>query len=144
MSETIIMSADSLYRWKGPKMKSTLMGTKLGTLVLTNQRLLFLSSGKNDVLKRAAGAAVGGGIGGLAAAESTANLDLSALANEGSMDIPLATIIDTGWTKKMFSNFLWVTLRAADGSQEAWTFATQHGLAAGAQWETSIKTACAA
>ena len=71
-------------------MKATLFSAKLGSLILTNQRPLFLSSGSTDAMQRAARAASTPVLG--MHSDATAHLDLSALANPGSLEIPLSAI----------------------------------------------------
>src|SRR5215207_4588771 len=48
VDETVVRSETEVYRWDGPKAKTTILGTMLGTLVLTDRHLLFLSTGGND------------------------------------------------------------------------------------------------
>ena len=46
MSEQIVAENDGILCWKGPKIGMTVLNAKPGKLVLTDQRLLFLSAGK--------------------------------------------------------------------------------------------------
>ena len=86
MDEAIILECDKVFRWEGPKRKQTLAHAKLGRLVLTERRLLFLSTGKNDInLRRIGGAA----LTPLAALSTgkTSHLDLEAVHADGGLDI---------------------------------------------------------
>lgn len=49
MNEQIVAENDGILCWKGPKMGMTLLSAKVGKLVLTDQRLLFLSAGKGGL-----------------------------------------------------------------------------------------------
>jgi len=46
VSEQIVAENDGILCWKGPKMGMTVLTAKPGKLVLTDQRLLFLSNSK--------------------------------------------------------------------------------------------------
>jgi len=89
VGETVVRSESEVYRWEGPKARMTLSGTMLGTLVLTDERLLFLSTGGNDAARRVRAAALGGALAGELAASRTGALDLSALDAPGSFAVPL-------------------------------------------------------
>ncbi len=91
MAEDILGQADKIFRWEGPKRKQTLFSAKLGRLVLTSERLLFLSTGKNDVTL---GRLLGGATSPLAGlrTSSTEHLDVSVLGSAGSLDIPLGRV----------------------------------------------------
>ena len=138
MHEEAVLSADGIYKWNGPKSKSTLRGTKLGKLVLTNQRLIFLSSGTNDISQRALGAAKHGGVGGLLAAGTTDDLDAGALGNEGSLSVPIGDIEHFQFVKKMFRNYLSIRFTAASGETVEAAFMNQHFLPGGPAWEQEI------
>ncbi|MDQ3771737.1 MAG: hypothetical protein M3343_06585 [Actinomycetota bacterium] len=105
---------------------------------MTNQRLMFLSSGGNDAIRRATGAAVSGPAGGLLAAGKTDSLDLSALASEGSLSIPLNDLQHYEFIKKMFRNYLSIGFTNSDGNSEAYAFMNQHGLPGGREWQDAI------
>jgi hypothetical protein len=50
VSEQIVAENDGILCWKGAKMGMTVLNAKMGKLVLTDQRLLFLSAGKSGGL----------------------------------------------------------------------------------------------
>jgi len=133
MDEQLIVDADRIYCWDGPKMKATLFSAKLGRLVLTDQRLVFLSSGKSDAAKLMAKAVVSPALatrGG-----STAGLDGGALANQGSVEIPLAAITRCEAGKK---RALVVTYRKEDGTEQSYAFGEKMGMPARDTWVTEV------
>jgi hypothetical protein len=126
--EHVLAVADGIYRWDGPKRKTTLLSGKLGRLVLTNRRLLFLSSGKHDVTVGKVLAGARGNHLRAGRTDRTDGLDISALANEGSLDLPLEQV-RSAELKGMFK-FLSVTY---DGGASA--FAPKNGgMPAGQAW----------
>lgn len=134
--EHVIAVADGIYRWDGPKRKATFLSATLGRLVLTSERLLFLSSGTHDIT---VGKVLAGARGNHLASlrtDRTDGLDLNALANKGSLDLPVARI-RTAELKGMFK-FLVVT--AEDGTASA--FAPKNGgMPAGRDWVDLIDQA---
>jgi hypothetical protein len=139
MAETIQGQTDQIFKWDAPKRKSTLLSAKLGRLVLTSDRLLFLSTGKHDVT---VGRLVGGAISpvlGLGTA-STDDLDLSALENEGSLDLGFDRIVHAE-LKGMFK-FMVVTYRDGAGQEAHATFAPKNGgMPDGPAWVEAITAA---
>lgn len=142
MDETIIMQAEKIFRWEGPKRKQTLFGATLGRLVLTDQRLLFLSTGKNDVnAKRLLMGAVSP-LAGLRTS-STADLDLSGLTAKGGLEIPL-TSVTSAELKGMFKTMT-VVYTQPDGAgttsvDSSSTFAPKNGgMPDGATWVAEIE-----
>jgi hypothetical protein len=131
--EHVLAVADGIYRWDGPKRKTTLVSAKLGRLVLTNQRLLFLSSGRHDVtLGKVLAGASGNLVRGLRT-DRTDDLDITALGNAGSLDLPLEQV-RTVELKGLFK-FLSVTY---DGGASA--FAPKNGgMPAGQGWVELIR-----
>jgi hypothetical protein len=131
--EHVLAVADGIYRWDGPKRKTTLVSAKLGRLVLTNQRLLFLSSGRHDVTL---GKVLAGASGNLARGlrtDRTDDLDITALGNAGSLDLPLEQVCAVE-LKGLFK-FLSVTY---DGGASA--FAPKNGgMPAGQGWVELIR-----
>jgi hypothetical protein len=124
MDESIILEADKVFRWDGPKRKQTLFGASLGRLVLTDQRLLFLSSGKNDVNAKRLIAGAISPIGGLRTS-STADLDMSAVSAKGGLEVPLSSIT-AAELKGMFKTMT-ITYTGADGKEHSSTFAPKNG-----------------
>jgi hypothetical protein len=133
MDEQLVLDADRIYRWEGPKMKATLFSAKLGRLVLTDQRLVFLSTGRSDAAKLAALGAISPALatrGG-----STAGLDASALANEGSFSAPLASITRCEAGKK---RALVVSYRGDDGAELSFAFGEKMGMPNRDSWVEQI------
>jgi hypothetical protein len=141
MDEEVLVETDRIYAWPAPKRKSTLFSATLGRVVLTNQRLLFLSTGKHDVT---AAKLAGGALGGTAAAmaqrsASTDHLDLSALANKGSLSIPLGDL-QSAELKGMFK-VLVIAYETPTGTAHA-TFAPKNGgMPDGPYWVSKIEAA---
>jgi hypothetical protein len=137
VDEHVLLEQDKLFRWEGPKRKQTLFSAKLGRLMLTDQRLLFLSTGKNDVT---AGRLLGGAISPIAGlrTSSTAGLDLSAADAAGGLNVPLSSI-ETAELKGMFKT-LTVHYTDANGGPQSSTFAPKNGgMPAGAEWVDQIE-----
>ena len=139
MEEQMIGQQDSIFRWEGPKRKATLFSAKLGRLVLTSQRIVFLSSGKNDLsagkLMAAAVAPIAGQMTG-----STTGLDETAAENPGSIEIPLGAVTST----ELKGMFKVLTIGYTDDSGAATysTFAPKNGgMPAGQSWIESIDQA---
>ena len=135
--EARVLSADSIFKWEGPKRKQTVVNARLGRLVLTNQRLVFLSTGTNDL--SAGSLAAGGATGGASVlrVSSTAGLDSSALGNHGSLELPLRQLVRAE-LKGMFK-FMVVWWVDDSGAEHAATFAPKNGgMPAGASWVKAI------
>jgi hypothetical protein len=136
MDESIIMHADKVFRWEGPKRKQTLFGASLGRLVLTDQRLLFLSSGKNDVNAKRLIAGALSPIAGLRTS-STSDLDMSALQAKGGLEVALSDVT-MAELKGMFKTMT-ITYTDASGSEQSSTFAPKNGgMPDGAGWVAEI------
>ena len=132
-TEHVLAVADGIYRWDGPKRKATLLSGPLGRLVLTDRRLLFLSTGKHDVTvgKLLAGARGNHLQGGRT--DRTDGLDISALANHGSLDLPLEHVR----TVELKGMFKFLSVRY-DGGASA--FAPKNGgMPAGQAWVELIE-----
>jgi hypothetical protein len=127
VNEQIIAQTDGLYCWKGPKMGMTLFSAKFGKLVLTDQRLLFLSAGKSGAGRLAAGAAGLPTFGG-----STVSVSLD---QDGSLEMPLAAITRCEAGKK---RALVVWHRNGDGSEAAHAFGQQMGMPGRESWIAEI------
>jgi hypothetical protein len=135
MDEQLVLEADRVYRWEGPKMKATLFSAKLGRLVLTDQRVVFLSTGKTDAAKLAGLAAISPALatrGG-----STAGLDESALANEGSFSVPLAAVTRCEAGKK---RALVLSFRDEGGTEQSFAFGEKMGMPGRDSWVEQINT----
>jgi hypothetical protein len=137
MDEHVIAVAEGIYRWEGPKRRATLLSATLGRLVLTSERLLFLSSGKHDVtLSKVLAGASGNTLRGLRT-DRTDTLDLGALANRGSLDLPL-TNLRSAELKGMFK-FLSIAYDDASGVGASAFAPKQGGMPAGRSWVELIE-----
>lgn len=138
VTEEAILLADGIYCWPGPKRKQLLTSATLGRVLLTSERLLFLSSGKHDVtVKKMLAGAGGNAATGLKTAD-TGDLDLTALDNKGSLEIPLYNI-RASELKGMFK-YLVVHYLDAAGSGSAATFAPKNGgMPVGQTWVEEIE-----
>ena len=92
MGETVLTVQNGIRCW--PRRKPLLVfGTYLGTIIITNQRFLFLSTGGSNFKERLIAGALGRP-GGMSIKEQvlTQDLDLSTLHNKGSLEIALDRI----------------------------------------------------
>jgi hypothetical protein len=135
--ETVLLQSDGVFKWDGPKRKQTLIKAKLGRLVLTDRRLVFLSTGSNDLsaMRLLAGARRPSAVFDVS---STGSLDLTALTNEGAIDVP----VDRLRGAELHGMFKVLTIRwvAASGAEEVATFAEKNaGMPGGPQWVAHIE-----
>lgn len=122
--EAVIMEADKVFKWDGPKRKQTLIKAKLGRVVLTDSRFMFLSTGKNDItIGRLAGGAVNPLLGLRTA--STDGLDLAASEAAGGVNVARDQIRNAE-LKGMFK-VLTVTWVDDEGNEKVATFAPKNG-----------------
>lgn len=138
--EHVINQYDQLLKWNTPKRKQTVFGAKLGRLVLTDERLIFLSSGSNDLTIGKIAAGASGLISVATSSSSTSHLDLSALGNDGSLNLPLSDIMDAEVKGKFFKT---VSIRFfGDGEKRHATFAPKTGsFMLAAEWVEQITQA---
>lgn len=121
VEEVVLKTLDSVYAWPKPKAGMSLTGAKVGQLMLTDQRLLFLSTGTSGLAKALTAQLLLGTVGSLVFGRTkTSELDLSALENEGSFAVPLGNVEDIA-TKKRWDFAMYLTLRFRDDNGE-----TQH------------------
>jgi hypothetical protein len=91
--ELVLFDQDDLQLWHARRPGFSIFGSFTGRVVLTSTRLLFLSSGGSGAGRRLLIAATLGPAGSLLWGQTpTADLDLGALADEGSAAIPLGAI----------------------------------------------------
>jgi hypothetical protein len=138
VDEQVLLVQDQVFRWEGSKRKQTVVKAKLGRLVLTDRRLLFLSTGSNDL--SAASLAAGGATRGASVGRisSTQDLDLRALQAPGGLEVDLSAITSAE-LKGMFK-YLVVTYRDASGAAQASTFTPKNsGMPGGATWVEEIE-----
>jgi hypothetical protein len=135
--EQVVLLTDQVFRWEGPKRKQTVIGANLGRLVLTSRRLLFLSTGKNDLTagRMLAGAATPAAV---LRVSGTDDLDISAVDAEGGLDVPL-TAITSAQLKGLFK-YLVVAYTDPSGTSQASTFSPKNsGMPDGATWVAEIE-----
>lgn len=83
--EAVIDVLEGLYMWPAAKPGRTLFGSCFGRLMLTGERLLFLSTGANVGMELLFKVMLGPLAGPLLGQTTTHQLDLSALTNDGSL-----------------------------------------------------------
>ena len=134
MDEQMLGQAEGIYCWRGKKMKATLFSAKIGRLVLTDRRLVFLSTGKSDAGRLALGAALpfGNTLGGA----RTDALDFAALENQGSLDIPIQAITRCEPVKRALS----VSYRDADGHEHDFAFSEKMAMPGRDEWVARINS----
>jgi hypothetical protein len=139
VEEQVVLLTDGVFRWDGPKRKATIIGANLGRVVLTDQRLLFLSSGSNDLT---VGKVVASGLSrGVSAAfeksSSTESIDLSGLDAKGGLEVPVSSI--TGAELKGMFKYLVVRYKDQSGAEQATTFCPKNGgMPDGPTWVAEI------
>lgn len=122
--EAVIMEADKVFKWDGPKRKQTLIKAKLGRLVLTDSRFMFLSTGKNDItIGRLAGGAVSPLLG--LRTGSTDGLDVAASKTAGGVNVARDQV--RGAELKGMFKVLTVAWVDDDGVESVATFAPKNG-----------------
>ncbi|MGY1812857.1 hypothetical protein [Blastococcus sp. SYSU D00820] len=126
MDEQVVAESGAVYCWNGPKMGATIFGTKLGKLVLTTQRLLFLSS------KGSGAGHMGLQLTGIPGLGSQVSVSLDA---EGSLAMPPASISRCEMGKK---RALVVWTRGAGGFEAAHAFGGRMGMPEGHAWAAEI------
>jgi len=93
MEEIVINIADKIYVWPREKPDLKVLDTFVGRLILTNRRLLFLSTGTSGVEKRFTTSLVLGPLLGQVLGDTkTKYMDLSALQNKGSLSLELKDV----------------------------------------------------
>jgi hypothetical protein len=93
--ELVLYAQDDLHLWHEPKPGYSIFGSFVGRVLLTSRRFLFLSTGTSGAARRALAVAALGPLGAAAFGKTpTSQLDLTALANEGSLEVPLGRVRD--------------------------------------------------
>lgn len=161
--ERLILKADAIHRWHGRKRGRTLLKTYVGRLLLTDRRLVHLSSGGNGVARGVAmvllgavpgvvgtavtlGDAAKGGVDwvlGKLRDRDTETVRISAdeLAVQGSLSLPLESIEDVGLTVKRLTAYLWIVQRTTEGELREYTFSDQLSMPDGPLWTPAIRAA---
>lgn len=97
MEETIRFRVDAIRCWHEERARTIITGSFLGSLVLTTQRLVFISCGSNGIAGRFK-ALIRGFVEGFpyayvrAGHARTKDLSLCDMSNEGSFQVPLERI----------------------------------------------------
>ena len=160
--ELLLLNANRIYRWQGRKVGRTIFRARVGTLLLTNRRLVFLSSGRTDVWWRMAWASLGLGPAPVAnAAVATdavrtvvgwitdrfagptpgeaVEIEPAALLKDGSLSVPLTALTEFGVVQKRLSSYLWIACQTAGASApQEFAFSDQVAIPGGRVWETTI------
>ncbi|UDY35010.1 hypothetical protein [Dermatobacter hominis] len=139
MAEEVLADCEKLLKWDAPKRKQTVFSAKLGRLVVTDERVVFLSTGSNDLTigKALASGFVSPIVGTMSS--STGHLDEGALANDGSLVIPLGAITKVE-VKGMFKA-LTIGYRTSEGERFASLAPKNGGIPGGDSWVELIEGA---
>jgi len=131
--ETVVDAFDGLSMWRAAKPGMTLFGSHVGRVLLTTERILFLSSGTNGVARNALVSALGGPLAGLTLGQTKADeLDLSALRNESSLSGRLEHIVNSRVARRWdFGSYLVVETTGTRSLPPAFSFMTRYGLSRG-------------
>jgi hypothetical protein len=112
----------------------------LGTLILTNQRLVYIMKGG---AARAAAWGLGSALAGTAVERSVSKAELDEIANHpGSYSIPLREITSVKAAKKMGQSYVSINNRSA-GMKPAYAFVMAGGGPSNQDWANAINTAIA-
>jgi hypothetical protein len=166
--ELLLLQAKGLYRWRGRTVGRTIFRARLGTLLLTNHRLVFLSSGGTDAWSKIAWASLGLGPDPIVKAATAADamktvagwiqgrfgsravggpfeVAPAALLKDGSLSVPLTELAEFGFVRRRLSNFLWIAYSTPDSSDpQEFAFNNKVGVPGGLVWEATIREARAA
>jgi hypothetical protein len=158
--EALLLRAKDVYRWRGRTMGRTIFRARLGVLLLTTERLVFLSSGRTDAWSKIAWGGLGFAPDTVTAAATATDVTRTVLGwiherfgapapgepvtirdadlrPDGSLSVPLLQLTGYGVTVRRFSNFLWI----AYGEQREFAFANNIGIPGGPVWEQTIRQA---
>ena len=126
--ERVLSVIDELYCWEGRKIGATLFGSHVGQLRLTTRRVIFLSTGTNGVARAALFQALGGaGLQLTLGRTRTTQLDMSALANPGSLNVPLQRIHRT-WVARRWDFCSYLVLEMLSAPDFGVALSTRYGL----------------
>ena len=105
--EEHVAALNDYYLWRGARPGFTIIDAWHGRLLLTNRRLVFLSTGSNGILWP----------------RSTHKLDLTALGNRGSLSLRHENIDRTAIGRRIdFATYLFVQ------AESSWSFMSRYGL----------------
>lgn len=127
--ELSLEGENQIHVWRGERPSLSILGAPVGQLLLTSERLLFLSAGTSGVPRRVAATLALGVVGHVLFGKTpTAELDLGALENAGSVAIALAEVQSVEVGRRLEARaFVQVRWRAADGVDEVAAFAPELG-----------------
>ncbi len=130
MDERLIHEQTGARCYPKPKPSVWKFGTKVGKLVLTSRRLVFLSTGKMLDNSEIVGAALAGPLGALAATSTIgASLSFEDLRREGSWEVALSRILRAEAGRTMnFRYYLSLTFLGASGKQQTYSIVFGTGL----------------
>jgi len=150
------MQADHVYLWVGPRMGRTLLGTRLGTMVLTSTHLAFFTAGGNDVPARLVMATLSGllpteanvALGVAEAAKGPLARILSSSASShrqppppigaGSWVAPLSTVSRCEHVLNRFSSYLAVSIRQPAGPDVRFALGRQTAFVEASDFERAV------
>jgi hypothetical protein len=129
VSEVEVDALNGIYAWRAPRAGVSLIRSRLGRVVLTTERFLFLSTGTSGVGRDLLLGPVGSSVLRLTVGERrTDELDLRALATDGSLSIALECItharVERRWD---FANYLVLETAGTGVLPRACSFMTKFG-----------------
>jgi hypothetical protein len=163
--EALLLRAKDIYQWRGRTMGRTIFRARKGVLLLTDRRLVFLSTGRTDAWTKIAWGGLGLGPESVAAAATATDVTRTVLGwihdrfgapeagdavtigeadlrSDGSLSVPLLQLAEYGVTVRRFSNFLWIAYPEPGQAQpQEFAFATNVGIPGGRVWEETIRAA---
>ncbi len=117
ITEKVLMETSGLQRFEKPVPPVFIFGSYLGSLLLTNERLLFLSAGSSGADRVFAGAMLG-----IFTPESLRTVQAT-LGNPGSLDLPHARLLAcSGHRRWDFGRYLRIEYADEGGKQHATSF----------------------
>ncbi len=133
MGDHVLRYETEVYCWEGLKPKMTLSGAPLGTLVLTDRHLIFLSNGAHEEGRH------------FHPADSSGTIDLRTLVNNGGFTVPLHHIDEvrpaTRWDR---TKYLSLRLRTDDGAPVECALMRRVGMPDAQGWAQNVTKARAA
>ncbi|HEU4535931.1 MAG TPA: hypothetical protein VFS00_17525 [Polyangiaceae bacterium] len=128
--ELVLFAQDDLHLWHEPKPGYSIFGSYVGRAVLTSRRFLFLSTGTSGAARRALAVAALGPLGAAAFGKTpTSELNLSALEQEGSLELPLGRVRDHGAHRRWdLATYVNLAYASAAGEAAACSFMPKNSL----------------
>lgn len=126
-AELMLAAIDSIYSWHAKRAGVTLFGSHLGRLLLTNRRLLFLSTGTSGMAQSLVYQLLGNLPALVWGVTRTDELDLRTLTNEGSLNLVLERIVSCRVKRRFdLSSYLSIDIHTAGGTRPV-SFMTRLG-----------------